>query len=133
MNSTNENCRTLITCMVPQHIFVLPFHPTIRISKKQFFLSCRHFFQVRQFFCNAKATSHRFRMSAAARAISPHANKKGLREYDTFRPQWHLRMSFSTFLQCNTLNLQHAGQISLYANDVCLQPQTQIQQRTHYA
>jgi hypothetical protein len=49
---------------------------------------------------------------AAARAISPRGNKKGLRQYNTFRPQWHRRMSLSPFQQYNTLNFQHAGQTS---------------------
>ena len=58
----------LITCTVSQQMFVLSFHHTIHITEKQFFLSCRHFYQVRQLFCNVKATSHRFSLSACSSA-----------------------------------------------------------------
>jgi hypothetical protein len=58
--------------------------------------------------CRTDSPWHR----VAARATSQGANKKGLREHDTFRPQGYLSMAFSPYLQYNTLNCQHVGHIS---------------------
>jgi hypothetical protein len=107
LNTTNENRRMLITCMVPQHILVFSFQHTIRITEKHFLLSCWHF----KYFSVSVMQKQRHTDFVYQRAQFHHVlTKKGLRQYIsiTMAPTYVFQ-----FQQYNTLIFQHVGQTSL--------------------